>query len=52
MMDEEAISVYLAGLNSHLREQLGAHVSENLEEAIAMALWIELYGGGDTKTSC
>ena len=37
MMDEEAFSVYLAALNSHLREQLGAHVTGNLEEAIAIA---------------
>ena len=37
MADEEAFSVYLAGLNPHLREQVGAHVIGNLEEAIAMA---------------
>ena len=37
MTDEEAFSVYLAGLNPYLREQVGAHVRGNLEEAIAMA---------------
>ena len=43
MMDEEAFSVYLAGLNPHLREQVGAHVRGNLEEAIGMAQRIEIY---------
>ena len=43
MMDEEAFSVYLAGLNPHLREQVGAHVRRNLEEAITMAQRIEIY---------
>ena len=50
MTDEEAFSVYLAGLNPHLREQVGAHVRGNLEEAIAMAQRIEIYRGGNSKT--
>ena len=50
MTDEESFSVYLAGLNPHLREQVGAHVRENLEEAITMAQRIEIYRGGDSKT--
>ena len=49
MMDEEAFSMYLAGLNPHLREQVGAHARENLEEAIAMAQRIEIYRGSDSK---
>ena len=49
MTDEEAFSVYLAGLNSHIREQVGAHVKGNLEEAITMAQRIEIYRGGDSK---
>ena len=49
MTDEEAFSVYLAGLNPHLREQVGAHVRGNLEEAIAMAQRIEIYRGNDSK---
>ena len=43
MTDEEAFSVYLAGLNPHLREQVGVLVRGNLEEAIAMAQRIEIY---------
>ena len=43
MADEEAFSVYLTGLNPHLREQVGAHVTRNMEEAIAMAQRIEIY---------
>ena len=37
MTDEEAFSVYLVGFNPYLREQVGAHIRRNLEEAIAMA---------------
>ena len=50
MTDEEAFSVYLAGLNPHLREQVGVDVRGKLEEAIAMAQRIEVYRGGDSKT--
>ena len=50
MMDEEAFSVYLLGLNPHLTEQVGAHIRGNLEEAIAMAQRIEIYWGNDSKT--
>ena len=50
MTDEEAFLVYLAGINPHLREQVGAHVRENLEEAIAMAQRIEIYRCGNSKT--
>ena len=49
MTDEEAVSVYLAGLSSHIREQVGAHVKGNLEEAITMAQRIEIYRGGDSR---
>ena len=34
MTDEESFSVYLAGLNPHLREQVGAHVRGNLERLL------------------
>ena len=50
MTDEEGFSVYLAGLNPHLKEQVGTHVRGNLEEAIAMAQRIEIYQGGNSKT--
>ena len=50
MMDEEAFSMYLAGLNPHLREQVGPHVRGNLEEAIAVAQRIEIYQDNDSKT--
>ena len=50
MTDEEGFSMYVAGPNPHLREQVGAHVRENLEEAIAMAQRIEIYPGGNSKT--
>ena len=43
MTDKEAFLVYLAGLSLHLREQVGAHVRGNLEEAIALASRIEIY---------
>ena len=51
MTDEEAFLVYLAGLNPHFREQVGAHVRGNVEEAIAMAQRIEIYRGGVNKTT-
>ena len=37
MMDDEAFLVYLVGLNSYIREQMGAHVKGDLEEAVTMA---------------
>lgn len=49
MIDEEAFLAYLAGLNSNLREQVGAHVRGNLEEAITMAHRIEFYQGSDSS---
>lgn len=47
MIDKEAFSAYLARLNSHLREQVGAHMRGNMEEAITMAQRIEIYWGNN-----
>lgn len=47
MTYEKAFLAYLVDLNFHLHEQMGAHVQRNLEEAITMDQWIEVYQGGD-----
>ena len=51
MNEEEAFSTFLAGLNPHLQEHVGAHVQGDLEAAKAMALRMDMFhqasGSGD-----
>ena len=47
MTDEEAFHVFLSGLVPHFQEHLGAHVQDDLEQAMAMAQRLEAYRGGE-----
>ena len=52
MTDEEAFHAFLSGLVPHLQEHVGAHVQDNLEQAMVMASRLEAYRGGEgAKTS-
>lgn len=43
MNEEEAFSAFLAGLNPHLQEHVGAHVQNDLELAKAMASRMDMF---------
>ena len=47
MTAEEAFSAFVAGLKPHLQEHVGAHIQGDLEGAMAMALRMEIYHGGE-----
>ena len=43
MTNEEAFSAFLAGLQPHIQEQVGAHIQGDLSAAMAMAERLDLY---------
>ena len=44
---EEAFYAFLAGLQPHLQEHVGTHVRGDLEAAMAMAMRMEIFHGGE-----
>ena len=47
MTNEEAFHAFLSWLVPHLQKHVGDHIQGDLEQAMAMAQWLEAYRGGE-----